>query len=105
MAEAYLVKQSLKLQARNFRSRFGEIDLIFCERNTLIFVEVRFRSNTSFGSAIETVNIHKQRKLIKTAQAFLAAHPQYSRYSMRFDIVGIDADQQISWLKGAFLSN
>ena len=103
-AEAFLNSRGLTIIARNFSSRFGEIDLIGIDKNDLVFVEVRFRSNTHFGSAAETVTIAKQRKITKTAHYFLQTHPSYSKKLMRFDVIGMSNNSQIEWIKGAFLT-
>lgn len=104
LAESFLNKQGVTILARNFRSKFGEIDLIARHKKELVFVEVRFRSSQGFGSAVETVNISKQRKLIKTAEYFLLTHPELAQLFMRFDVIGVDAQQNIEWIKGAFQS-
>lgn len=104
LVEKHLKAAGIQILFRNFRSRFGEIDLIGQKQKELIFIEVRFRSSTSFGSAAETVNISKQRKLVKAAQFFLTKNPRLQNCFMRFDVVGVDADHQIEWIKGAFQS-
>jgi putative endonuclease len=103
-AEKFLSTRGLKIIARNFSSRFGEIDLICEDKNDLVFVEVRFRSNTHFGSAVETVTIAKQRKITKTAHYFLQTHPNFSKKMMRFDVIGMNDNSQFEWIKGAFLT-
>lgn len=104
LAERYVRRHGLTIVSRNFSCRFGEIDLICRDADELVFLEVRYRSASRFGSAAETVTIRKQQKLIKTAQSFLAAHPKLQRMTMRFDVIGIDSEQSIEWIKGAFLS-
>ena len=102
IALAFLKKAGMSVVTTNYRSRFGEIDIICRNKTDLIFVEVRLRSNQNFGSAAETVNIHKQRKIIKTAQAFLLNYPTLNTLFMRFDVIGINAESNIEWIKGAF---
>lgn len=104
LVERHLTKAGLTILQRNFRSRFGEIDLIGQHKKELVFIEVRFRSSSQFGSAAETVTIAKQRKLIKAAQFFLTKHTRLQNCFMRFDVVGVDANHQIEWIKGAFQS-
>lgn len=67
-AENHLKKRGLKLIERNYSSRYGEIDLVMLDGLTLVFVEVRFRANTSFGSGAETVDLRKQQKIINYHQ-------------------------------------
>ena len=105
-AERFLRRQGLTRLARNFRSRLGEIDLIMRDGRCLVFVEVRFRARSAFVRAGESVDRHKQRKLIRTAALFLRQRPQYADNVMRFDVVAIDADtagkEKIEWIKDAF---
>ena len=71
-AAAYLVKRGLQLVEKNYRCRFGEIDLIMRAGVTLVFVEVRSRSSRAFGGAAASIDARKQRKLIAAAQHYLA---------------------------------
>jgi putative endonuclease len=101
----YLQQQGLQLSMRNYRSPFGEIDLIMQERNTLVFVEVRYRANTRFGTPAETVDANKQARLRATAEHFLQNTPRASRKACRFDMVAITGDGKngnLSWLKNVF---
>lgn len=100
----HLKKHRISIVAKNVQSKFGELDLVCLDGDELVFVEVRYRSHPGFGSAAETVNIRKQQKLIRAAQFFLSTHPEYSRMTMRFDVIGIDKRHSIEWIKGAFLS-
>lgn len=99
VAEQYLVKHGLSLVERNYRTRFGEIDLIMRDGEALIFVEVRLRKNDDFGGAAASIGTHKQRRLVAAAQQYISAlrHPP----PCRFDAVLI-MGTQIEWLKDAF---
>lgn len=105
-AEDQALKQlraaGLKLIARNYHCRRGEIDLIMREQQDIAFIEVRQRSRSDFGSAAESVTIHKQRRLLATAKYWLSQHPQYANDPMRFDVIGIDAAGQLNWIRNAF---
>ncbi len=109
LACLYLQKQHLKLITQNYHCRRGEIDLIMQDQHTLVFVEVRYRKNARFGSALESVDHRKQAKIITTAEHYLLQNKQpYSDY--RFDIVAImpspnKVDPEITWLKNAFQLN
>ena len=76
------------------------------DKDCLVFVEVRYRASNRFSRASLTVDIHKQRKLIRTAALFLAKQSQYANSVCRFDVVAIDADDQgektIEWISDAF---
>lgn len=105
LAEKYLKKHNLKLIERNTRCRFGEIDLVMVDRGVVVFVEVRLRKHTRFGTGAETVTLNKQRKLLKTADLWLAKTPCYRESPCRFDVISIDTSGEIShciWYKDAF---
>lgn len=104
-AKKFLLKQNLKLISQNFQFKLGEIDLIFTDKNTLIFVEVRSRKSSSHGSPVQTVTPNKQRRIIKTAKYFLCTHLKYQNFYCRFDIIGLTPYNdgfKIEWLKDAF---
>ena len=105
-ARDWLNQQQLKIIAHNFHSRFGEIDVIALDGNTLCFIEIRYRQNDCFGSAIESVTQNKQHKIIKTAYYFLNQNPAHDQRVSRFDIVALSGDIQqptIDWRKNAFM--
>ena len=98
IASQFLERQGLILVERNYRSKLGEIDLIMRETNTLVFVEVRYRSNTRFGTPAETVTHRKQKRLILCAQRFLQSHRV--TIATRFDVIavtGTNHQPQIEW--------
>ena len=114
-AEAYLNKKGLHCIERNYRCRFGEIDLIMQGRqgqthqcDTLIFVEVRFRKHSEWGDGANSVDFRKQRKLIRTAEHFLQHHSLLQSLPCRFDVVSIgygSSDKfnyQFDWIQNAF---
>jgi putative endonuclease len=101
--KAYLIKQGLKWLQSRYRSKFGEIDLVMQDKNCLIFVEVKYRKSTVFGSAYESVTWQKQRKLQLTALQFLAHTSRFKYWPARFDVVGLQGEPpQIEWIKNAF---
>jgi putative endonuclease len=106
-AESFLHRRGLKTHQRNFYSRFGEIDLIMRDGEEFVFVEVRYRGNEQHGSGAESVTIHKQAKLTRTALYFLCLNPRYSQNPCRFDVVSITGkggEPSINWIKNAFES-
>lgn len=107
LACEYLQTHKLKLITKNYHCRRGEIDLIMQDKTTLVFIEVRYRKNDRFGSALESVNHKKQAKIIITAEHYLLQNrQQFSGY--RFDVIAISPTQQsndIIWVKDAFHSN
>jgi putative endonuclease len=100
LAAAFLARQGLRLIDRNHRCRFGEIDLVMREGGVLVFVEVRYRADTRFGSPAESVDPRKQHRLTTAANHYLQTHP--STLPCRFDVVAIEDDDHIQWVKDAF---
>ncbi len=103
-AEQHLRDRGLQALARNYRCRHGEIDLILRDGDTLVFVEVRERRRSDFGDAAGSVTAHKQRRIIAAARHYLARHPQLAQQPIRFDVIGIDGDTGLRWLRDAFES-
>ena len=99
-AEAFLVKQGLAPVARNWRCRFGEIDLIMQDGATRVFVEVRLRSRNDFGGAAASVTPAKQRKLLAAARQYLSGLQTLP--PCRFDVVALDGSSAPDWIKNAF---
>lgn len=102
---AYLEQAGLVLVVSNYRTRFGELDLIMRDDRTLVFVEVRFRRSSEFGGAAASVTSGKQARLIRAAKGFLATHPRFERYPCRFDVVafdGCDPERTCHWERAAF---
>jgi len=102
-AERYLVAKGLKLLTRNFNSRFGEVDLIMRDKKSLVFIEVRMRNNPKFGSAFDSVDIHKQQRLYRAACYYLITQKVEQNCPMRFDVIAVNSTNfSIEWLKNAF---
>lgn len=100
-----LERAGLTPLARNYTTRHGELDLVMLDRDTVVFVEVRYRVRAGHGDALASITRGKQDKLIRTAQLWLAAHPQHAQRPCRFDVVSYDgpADHaRMQWLRGAF---
>jgi len=102
-----LEHQGLRFKEGNFSEKTGEIDLIMHDGDTLVFVEVRYRRKLGFGSAIDSVTYHKQKKLIKTAQLYMLRRFKTVEIPCRFDVVGIDycpkhQTQETTWIRNAF---
>ncbi len=99
-AASFLKSLGYQVIERNFRARFGEIDIIAKDGNTLVFVEVRSKSYSSFGTPEETVSKTKARKIVKTAEFYIQIkNPSFE--DVRFDIISI-LHNNISHIKNAF---
>lgn len=100
-AAAYLEAQGLVCVSRNYRCRFGEIDLVMREGRTLVFVEVRARRSPAFGGAAASITTAKQRRVQAAARHYLAGLARLP--ACRFDAVLIDGEPgELRWLRGAF---
>lgn len=102
LAAQFLQRKGLKVLQQNYRCRFGEIDLILQDGDTLVFAEVRLRSRGDFGGAAASITAAKQGKLITTAQHYLATLPRIP--PCRFDAVLLDAldGAGVEWVRNAF---
>ena len=107
-ARNFLERRGLTCVARNFRSRFGEIDLIMRDRRTLCFVEVKYRKSRAYGGAAHAITASQQKRIIKTALAYLASHPNRSDPPLRFDALLIqreaDGKESFDWIQSAFMA-
>ena len=100
MAKDYLIKQGYDILYNNFRSRFGEIDIIARDDAYIVFIEVKYRKNTTYGYPREAVTFAKQKRIYR-----LAAYYMLKRYGKevkcRFDVIEI-LDQQLTHIEAAF---
>ncbi len=104
LALEYLVDQGLQLVEANFRVRFGEVDLIMLDGESLVFIEVKYRTSDRYGTSIEQVTPRKMAKIRLVASAFLQRYPKEVA-TARFDVVGINPQEtgyRFNWVKGAF---
>ncbi len=106
-ALSLIARAGLRPLERNFRMQIGEIDLIAIDGTHLVFIEVRARSNDRFDGAAASVNSHKQKRIVKTAQLFLQQRPNLINMPCRFDVIAFEPpqsgiDTRIRWIRGAF---
>ena len=105
LAESFLNKRGLRTLDRNYRNRFGEIDLIMMDRQTLVFAEVRYRSDSAHGSGAESVTFTKQKRITRAAQQFLQDHQHHAALACRFDVISVGNEQGrvlLNWIRNAF---
>ena len=101
-AAQFLEEQfSYRILERNFRSRFGEVDLIAEEGDVLCFVEVRSRSTSRYGEALETIDHTKRRRIALTARHFLVTQGHENK-PCRFDVVTVQEGGEPQLLRDAF---
>ena len=89
LACEHLVSRGLRILARNYRCRVGEIDVVAEDAGTVVFVEVKERTDDSHGSAVEAVTAGKRAKVVRAARRYAALHG-LSEAPTRFDVVAID---------------
>ena len=99
-AARFLAREGLRIVARNYRTRMGEIDLVASDGEMLVFVEVRRRSSARFGGAAESVDFRKRLRIESAARHFLARLGREP--ACRFDVVTLQGDSVHEWLRGAF---
>lgn len=104
LAARYLKRMGYQLLCRNYRSRFGEIDIIARDADTVVFVEVKSRKTSTYGHPKYAITYAKQEKISKTALYYLKSNGQSSSKA-RFDVVTISVANQktsVEIIKNAF---
>jgi len=106
LALSLLEDHKLVLVARNFRSRFGEIDLVMRDGASLVFVEVRCRQPGNPVDALQSIGPQKRRRIALTAAWFLASHREFRDAVVRFDVAALDGSPAdagaVRWIRDAF---
>lgn len=100
----YLQAQGYRILERNYRCRYGEVDLIARDGAVLAFIEVKTRRSHAFGSPALAVTLRKQRHIIKVSQLYLARQGE-TRQVCRFDVVTVEMERdrpRIEIIKNAF---
>lgn len=105
LALRHLQDEGLTLLAQNYHAKCGEIDLIMQDGDTIVFFEVRFRANNLYLHALETIDVRKCSRIIKTSLHYLQKHRDASKKTCRFDVMIIHGPAEnpgIRWIKNAF---
>ena len=103
-AVKFLKNDGYKILETNYRSKYGEVDIIAMDNKSIVFVEVKARKSGKFGTPLEAVNLKKQRKISMVALDYLKKNKKISE-SARFDVVGIEItkdNSEIKLIKNAF---
>ena len=100
LALQFLLDQGLTLIASNYRCKCGELDLIMEDKGALIIVEVRYRKNNRYGSALESVTKTKQTRIVAATKYYIMTHK--IDQPIRFDVVAITGSSHPDWVKNAF---
>lgn len=104
IAVAYLRAKGFSIEARNYRQKVGEIDIICRDGETYVFVEVKTRNNLAFGHPLEAVTFRKQRQITQAALDYLSRN-RLLEERVRFDVVGVicnGPEPEITYVAGAF---
>ncbi len=104
LAVDFLRKNKFKIIARNFKCRFGEIDIIAREKNTLCFIEVRKRKTNSLVTAVESVD-RKKREKIKITSLFYLKQNKERFENLRYDVISLTQEKEklnLDLIRGAF---
>ena len=106
MACQFLCDKGLKLVTKNYHCRYGEIDLIMQQEQTIVFVEVRSRKLNNLVDSASSVNWSKQQKLQRTAENYLQKNNVHSSIPARFDVIAVthnpNQEIKIDWIQNAF---
>lgn len=102
-AVEYLISNGYKILARNYRTSYGEIDIIAEKDSILIFCETKFRSSSLYGDPLEAVDKRKQKRISRVASYYYITHGYRDDASCRFDVIGIYGDKTICHIENAFL--
>jgi len=88
IAAEFLQKKGYKILERNFRKKYGEVDIIALHQNVLIFIEVKTRSSSQFGTGFEAITSSKLQSIINTAQLYKSMHSRLPE-SLRIDAISV----------------
>ena len=109
LAADHLRSHGARIIETNFRCRSGEVDLIFRDHETLVFAEVKYRTNSRYGCASEAVTPQKQQTIVRVGSFYLMRYGFSTDTPVRFDVIAIDAEEdgqlRINWIKDAFRAN
>lgn len=111
-AAKFLKKNGLKIIATNISYKVGEIDIIASDKESFVFVEVKYRKNSDYGSPAEMVSVSKQKRVQKAALMWMQEKSSNEQYACRFDVIGItqnsnqnsenNSKNEIQWIQNAF---
>ncbi|MEM8766796.1 MAG: YraN family protein [Pseudomonadota bacterium] len=105
LAAGHLQAQGLELLTRNYRRKYGELDLVMRDGDVLVYVEVRYRASNRFGGSLASITAQKQRRLINAAQSYTSGRRSLRSRPARFDVVAITGPPSapaLRWIRNAF---
>jgi len=99
-ARGYLEKRGYKLIQARYKTKYGEVDLLMSKDRILCFIEVKARAQEL--DALEAVTARSRKRIENAALFFLAEHPEYNNFDMRFDVVTVTGDSSVQHLDNAW---
>lgn len=102
MAARYLQEKGYTILRRNYRSPYGEIDIIARQNEVLVFVEIKYRSSGQYGNPPEAVDWIKKRRISKTALYFYTHHGYEEQVPCRFDVISFYGKGSMEHMENAF---
>lgn len=105
VAARWLMSRGCSILARQYRTPYGEVDLIILEEQTLVFAEVKYRGSARYGSPAEAVNWQKQRRLVRSGLWYCQKEQISADRPVRFDVIELvrqDEQLQIRQIRNAF---
>lgn len=104
LSKTFLEKKGYKILVQNFRTRYGEIDLIAEEDGDLVFIEVKLRQSNDYGRPYESVNKKKQQHIVKSALLYIKSKNLFGK-NLRFDVISIGPEPgAIELIRSAFMA-
>ena len=88
IVEKYLVKNDFEILNRNFKCNFGEIDIIFKDKDEIVFAEIKTRTGLEYGFPVESVTYFKKKHILNTAKYFIYIN-ELENIPLRFDIIEV----------------
>ncbi|MCR4790002.1 MAG: YraN family protein [Treponemataceae bacterium] len=100
----YLIEKNYSILTRNYRTRRGEIDIIACKDDSLVFIEVKTLPSGNIETLSHLLGKNKRKRIAETSKRFLQKYRQYNRYYIRFDVIIIDMPefQPVYHIENAF---
>ena len=105
LAAAFLKKHGYRIIVRNKRFKIGEIDIVAMDGDTLVFIEVRSRSDPAQVHPAETITPRKKQQIIRAAMAY-CQDEGITDTMIRFDVIAVlGPENEIELIRNAFEAN
>lgn len=103
-AKTYLENKGYQILAANYRCQFGEIDLVAEESRELVFIEIKSRTGSAYGSGLESITTRKKQHILRTAWHYLELHHK-SHWPFRFDVMEVSFDYDGNPVQAELIQN